>query len=130
FRRYFATIVKNNPKISFSISERLLGHQSYLDNAYFQPTTEELFRSFKVIIPDLLIDQTEIQTAKIKYLEEVNSDAVKVKEKLHDMSQLVLEYDKLASSEDFRRTMRIMEIVEKDPIIRERLSKLESGKIY
>jgi hypothetical protein len=58
FRKRFATIIKLDNKISWAVGERLLGHKTYLDQEYFRPTKENLFKEFKKVIPDLTIDQS------------------------------------------------------------------------
>ena len=60
FRKRFATVVKLNNKISYSVSERLLGHKAGEDSSYFRPTIkQELFGEFRKIIPDLTVDDSE-----------------------------------------------------------------------
>ncbi|MFZ1077925.1 MAG: site-specific integrase [Nitrosotalea sp.] len=59
FRKRFATIIKLDNKISWSVGERLLGHKTYLEREYFRPVKNELFTEFKKIMPDLIIDQSE-----------------------------------------------------------------------
>lgn len=59
FRKRYASIIKLNNKISWAVSERLLGHKSYLDPSYFVPTKENLFEEFKKVIADLTVDDSE-----------------------------------------------------------------------
>ncbi len=59
FRKRYASIIKLNNKISWAVSERLLGHKSYLDPSYFVPTKENLFEEFKKVMTDLTIDDGE-----------------------------------------------------------------------
>ena len=60
FRKRFATIVKLNNKISYSVSERLLGHKAGEDSSYFRPTVkQELFGEFRKVISDLTVDDSE-----------------------------------------------------------------------
>ncbi|MGI0063063.1 MAG: tyrosine-type recombinase/integrase, partial [Nitrosotalea sp.] len=56
-RKYFATIVKTDNKISYDVSERLLGHKVGTSESYFRPTKENLFIEFRKIMPDLLISE-------------------------------------------------------------------------
>lgn len=66
FRKRFASIIKLDNKISWAVSERLLGHKSYLDEAYFRPTKENLFTEFKKVISDLTIsDEDRIRAEKL-----------------------------------------------------------------
>jgi len=58
FRKRYASIIKLNNKISWAVSERLLGHKSYLDPSYFVPTKENLFVEFRKVMTDLTIDDS------------------------------------------------------------------------
>ena len=58
FRKRFATIVKLDNRITWSVGERLIGHKVYLDPEYFVATRENLFKEFKKIMYDLIIDQS------------------------------------------------------------------------
>ena len=80
FRKFFATAIKLNPNISNSTSERLLGHQNYLDRSYFLAEMENMFAEFKKAIPSLTIDPTEIQKEEIRKLREEKTDFDKIKE--------------------------------------------------
>jgi integrase/recombinase XerD len=66
FRKRFGTIIKLDNKIGWAVSERLLGHQSYLDPEYFVPTKDKLFNEFKKVIPDLTIGDSERQRIVIE----------------------------------------------------------------
>jgi len=75
-RKRFATIVKMDNRISYSISERLLGHQAYLDKEYMRPTKEALFKEFQKVITELTVSdserlqiQSKIKDEKISKLE-------------------------------------------------------------
>lgn len=71
-RKRFATIVKLNNKIGYSVSERLLGHKSGLDSAYFRPDIkQDLFNEFKKIIPDLIVDDSNRLLEKNRAKDEV-----------------------------------------------------------
>jgi integrase len=89
FRKRCASIIKLNNKISWAVSERLLGHKSYLDPSYFVPTKENLFEEFKKVMADLTIDDsekerlkrieaekkiTELQDEKDKTIQELKND--------------------------------------------------------
>lgn len=59
-RKRFGTIVKLNNKISYSVSERLLGHRVGEDFSYFRPNIkEELFGEFRKLIVDLTVNESE-----------------------------------------------------------------------
>jgi len=72
-RKRFATIVKMDSRVSYSISERLLGHQAYLDKEYMRPTKEALFKEFLKVISELTVSDSERDKVKIITLEEENS---------------------------------------------------------
>jgi len=59
FRKRFATILKLRNDISYSVTERLLGHKQNLDSSYFRGTREEIFREFRKIILDLTVSDEE-----------------------------------------------------------------------
>jgi integrase len=54
FRKRFATSIKLDKTISYSVGERLLGHKAYLDPEYFAPTKENLFQEFRKVMLNLL----------------------------------------------------------------------------
>lgn len=58
-RKRFNTIVKMNPSCNISLAERLLGHSETikLDNAYFDPTIDQLFSEYVKNLPNVMIDQ-------------------------------------------------------------------------
>ena len=59
FRRRFNTILKLNKNANSPLIERLMGHDMKLDNAYFQPTFENLFEEYQKGMSDLTIDDSE-----------------------------------------------------------------------
>jgi integrase/recombinase XerD len=59
FRRRFNTILKLNKEANSPLIERLMGHDMKLDNAYFQPTFEDLFKEYQKGMSDLTIDDSE-----------------------------------------------------------------------
>jgi len=59
FRKRFDTILKGNPNISHSSSERLMDHKDGLESNYYKPTTEKLFEDYKKAIPELIFDEAE-----------------------------------------------------------------------
>jgi len=56
-RKFFDTVLKSNIKINSNIAEKLTGHSTtfYLDNVYFKPTIESMFKEYQKAIPDLTI---------------------------------------------------------------------------
>ena len=77
FRKRFATVIKLERKISWAVSERLLGHKKYLDQEYFDPSLDNLFAEFKKVIPALTISAEERQRIKIEKLEGEKSELEK-----------------------------------------------------
>lgn len=69
-RKRFATIVKMDNRISYSVSERLLGHQAYLDKEYMRPTKDQLFQEFLKVIDGLTVDDSERKNLEIMQLKE------------------------------------------------------------
>ncbi|MGC1708587.1 MAG: site-specific integrase, partial [Nitrosotalea sp.] len=59
FRKRYASIIKMDNTISWAVSERLLGHKSYLDEEYFRPTRDNLFKEFLKIQQHLILDDGE-----------------------------------------------------------------------
>lgn len=77
FRKRFETIVKMNKEIPVAVSEKLIGHKAYyddrgnhiqLDDNYFVPEVEQLFKFFEKVIPDLTIDNSLRKQAEIDKL--------------------------------------------------------------
>ena len=73
FRKRFSTILKMTG-VNWSISEKLIGHKTGLDNIYFKPSVEECFSEFRKAISELSIDDS------IRYEEEINNKADQIKE--------------------------------------------------
>ena len=72
-RKRYATIIKMNKDIPYSVGERLLGHQIDLDPSYFVPTKENLFNFWKLIIPELIIDESERErTRRVEAEKKIN----------------------------------------------------------
>jgi len=76
FRKRFETIVKMNKEIPVAVAEKLIGHKAYyddrgnhiqLDDNYFVPETEQLFKFFEKVIPELTIsDEARLEVANQK----------------------------------------------------------------
>ena len=81
FRKRFETILKMNKEIPVAVSEKLIGHKAYyddrgnhiqLDDNYFVPEVEQLFKFFQKIIPELTIDDSQRWKIKTALLETEN----------------------------------------------------------
>ena len=76
FRKRFETIVKMNKEIPVAVAEKLIGHKAYyddrgnhiqLDENYFVPEIEQLFKFFEKVIPELTIsDVARLEVANQK----------------------------------------------------------------
>ena len=69
FRRRFNTILKMNKESNSPLIERLMGHDMKLDNSYFQPTLDDLFKEYCKGMADLTIDDSERLLAERKSIE-------------------------------------------------------------
>lgn len=96
-RKRFASIVKMNKDIPYSVGERLLGHQIYLDPSYFVANKESLFNFWKLARTELIIDEAMREKAlreeteqKVEKLEESQArEILEVKSKLLSLQTLV-----------------------------------------
>ena len=93
FRKRFNTILKSNPNVAYAIGERLMDHKNNLESNYLRPTREQMFESFKKIIPDLMIDQTKKQALKIKQLEQEKSELEQQREENQKLDDKVARQD-------------------------------------
>lgn len=59
FRKRFNTILKLNSNVNISLAERMMGHSVTvsLDNAYFDPSKEQLFDEYLKALPELVLDE-------------------------------------------------------------------------
>ncbi len=72
FRRRFDTIFKLRTDCNLSLAERLMGHSTtvQLDNSYFQPTIDDLFKEYQKGMGDLTIDENERLKAENERIKE------------------------------------------------------------
>jgi len=85
-RKFFDTVLKSNNEINPNIAEKLTGH-SYtfrLDNVYFKPDNDSMFREFQKVIPDLTItdeyrlkQEIETKNQTIQHLESDNEQKIR-----------------------------------------------------
>lgn len=87
FRRRFNTILKLNKESNYPLIERLMGHDMKLDNSYFQPTLDDLFKEYCKGMADLTIDDAERLLAERKAIEEQRSEMEKQKHEQKSMQQ-------------------------------------------
>lgn len=117
FRKFFATVIKDTEGISPTMSEKLINHVGMvqMDGAYFTPSINKMYDSYKKAIGNLLIDQTKKQELKIKKLEREKSQLEKLK--MEKIKSANLTKDLFLSLMD-------------DPVIKDRIvtSLVDSGK--
>jgi integrase len=72
FRRRFDTVFKLRTDCNLSLTERLMGHSTtvQLDNRYFQPTIDDLFKEYQKGMGDLTIDENERLKAENEKIKE------------------------------------------------------------
>jgi len=56
-RKFFDTVLKSNININPNIAEKLTGHSTtfQLDNVYFKPSLDAMFKEYQKAIPELTI---------------------------------------------------------------------------
>jgi len=93
FRKYMATIIKNTPNISVTMSEKLINHIGVVqtDGAYFKPTKEKMYESYKLAIPYLTISDVQ----RLRAENEKNMDNLDEIDKLKSDIKLLLASDKI-----------------------------------
>lgn len=89
FRKFYATCLKSNPQISHSTTERLLGHQEYLESSYFLPEITVLFNEYKKAVPALTIDDIEAKNEEIRQLQDRVNDKLKLEDKIARQEQIL-----------------------------------------
>jgi integrase/recombinase XerD len=107
FRRRFNTILKLNKDANSPLIERLMGHDMKLDNAYFQPTLENLFEEYQKGMSDLTIDDSERLLVERVHMEAEKSQLEKERQHNKELeSRMVLLEE---SQVDFVRTMKMIQ---------------------
>lgn len=92
FRKRFGTILKLRNDISYSVSERFLGHKQNTDPSYFRGTRDDMFREFQKVIIDLTIDDTERLRIQSKLKDEkINSLESEKDKKISELEQITKE---------------------------------------
>ena len=128
FRKFYATLIKSTIGITPTMTEKLINHIGIvqLDGAYFKPSMQEMFDSYKKTIPALTLDRTKIQELKIRELENENTEISFYKKRIEDNHKVVngLVNDKQNQSD------RNMELIEMISELRKEVNELKniSGK--
>jgi integrase/recombinase XerD len=89
FRKFFATCLKSNPALSHSVTERLLGHQEYLESSYFLPEIEKLFKEYQKAIPDLTVDDIEAKNEEIRQLQAQVNEKLMLEDKIERQARMM-----------------------------------------
>jgi len=92
YRKRFNTILKSNDDVNISLVERLLGHSQTvsLDNSYFDPSVDNLFKEYLKGLPSLFIDE------KFSLESELAIKQQKIEELESDKNQIALLHEKMA----------------------------------
>ena len=125
FRKFFATAIKDTSGVTVTMTEKLINHVGVvqMDGAYFAPSLEKMFESYKKAMPELLIDQTKRHELKIKQLESEKTKYAILEKKIED-----LKWQKQADSNALITKSTILDLFpqeEIDKIIKQRLDELE-----
>ena len=113
FRKFYGTVIKDTQGITATMSEKLINHIGVvqLDGSYFKPTKEQMYESYKKVIPGLTIDQTEKQKSliesqkkKITELEKKDYEISEMKEKQKEISEIIELYTErdFINQQDFK----------------------------
>jgi len=98
FRKRFNTILKLESDVNSNLAEKMLGHSitHRLDNTYFVPKVEDLFKEFKKAIPELTISEelklkleNENKTKRITELESRDQEIEKLKARFEAVENLL-----------------------------------------
>ncbi len=94
FRRRFNTILKLSKESNAPLIERLMGHDMKLDNAYFQPTEENLFKEYQKGMRDLTIDDSERLLVERANIEAEKTQLEKEIQNNRELETRMAEYEK------------------------------------
>ena len=104
FRKFFATIIKNTIGLSPTMTEKLINHIGVvqLDGAYFKPSLEKMFESYKKAIPDLMIDDSARIKEEKKNIEskkiQLDMQEKEIKNQKDEIEILKLKVERMISS--------------------------------
>jgi len=94
FRKFLGTQIKDTVGITFSETERMLGHKIKLEAEYYDPTPEKLFEVFKLVIPKITFDNVLHQEEKIKELQGEIQEKEVLKDQVERLTNAVNELQK------------------------------------
>ena len=107
FRRRFNTILKLKSELNPTIIERLMGHDQGLDNSYFQPTEDQLFKEYVKGMTDLSIDDNERLLAEREIMQEEIKTLESEKAKNNELTEKMLEYE--ANQKEILQVMKLIQ---------------------
>jgi len=91
FRKFLGTQIKDTVGITFSETERMLGHNVKLEAEYYDPTPEKLFEVFKLVIPKITFDNVLQQKEEIKQLQGELKEKELLKDQVERLTNAVKE---------------------------------------
>jgi len=100
FRKWFATIIKDTPGITPTMTEKLINHIGIvqLDGAYYTPSMEKMFAAFKLAIPELTISDTIRLQEENRKLEAEKSEIDSIKAQMDRMQVQIERQEKYSKS--------------------------------
>ena len=115
FRKFYATVIKSTDGINPTMTEKLINHIGIvqMDGAYFTPSMEVMFDSYKKAIPFLTIsdeDRIKMENMKLKQekSESVNNIDKLVKEKVEEYtSKFVKDLEKMMDESTERASIKM-----------------------
>ena len=95
FRKYFATTIKNISGITVTMSEKLINHIGVVqtDGAYFKPTKEKMYESYKLAIGSLTISDVQRLVVENKKSKEKLSKLQSLEKKIEALEEEIYQKD-------------------------------------
>jgi len=89
FRKYFATTIKNISGITVTMSEKLINHIGVVqtDGAYFKPTKEIMFESYKLAMGNLTISDVQRLQIENKEIKSRDDKTQSLREELKELKE-------------------------------------------
>lgn len=109
FRRRFDTIFKLRDDCNVSLTERLMGHSVsvQLDNHYFQPSVDDLFKEYLKGVEELTLDDTERLRIENEVVKQDLDELQKERESNRDLSQRLTQMED--NQAEFLRAMKLVQ---------------------
>jgi hypothetical protein len=103
FRKFFNSVLIN-ANVNYTVKERLMGHDTGLDNNYFKPNEKELLNEYLKAVNDLTINE-EFR---------LKQQVVELSEKQDEIALMKLKHEREMKAMD-ERLNKIMSIVQQNP---------------